>query len=123
MFSDKGDFKTCFNIASNLTRIAVFANFKRGVLVAEILEGVFSQVGPIFDQYSIPEEDKEQTKDRIREHIIALSSAYNGADKAGLYDIVENLRFTATDFQFKCWNQWKRIKSKDPSRISRGGDF
>ena len=107
-FVGKTDFKNCFNIVADLNRISTFSDFRGGVLIAEILEGIFSQVGSLLKQYDIPDTDRKQMEDKIGQNIILLSSTYKNDDKEKLYDILEDLRFTVTAFQFKCWNNWKR---------------
>ncbi len=101
-------FKNCFNMSKDLTHISTLANFKRGVFVAEVLEGIFSQVGPLFTRYIIPESDKNKLKNQIHEDILKLSSAYKSSDVVSLYEILENMRFIATSFQSKCTSLFKR---------------
>ena len=120
-FVGKTGFKNCFNIVADLNRISTFSDFRRGVLIAEILEGVFSQIDPLLKQYDIPDTDRKQMEDKISQNIVLLSSTYKNDDKEKLYEILEDLRFTATAFQFKCWNNWKRKKG-DPDRSRLVGE-
>lgn len=103
MINFAGDLKLkeCFLTATNLTRLCTLLGFKRGVFIAEILESVFTQVDPIFQNYAVPEDDKKQIVDNMTRNLSALLSDYKG-DKARVYDILEDLRFTATEFQIRC---------------------
>ena len=47
----------CFRLARDLTRVATYSDFKQGVLIAEVLEGIFNQIGPLFERYNIPEDE------------------------------------------------------------------
>lgn len=90
----------CFIIATDLTRSSALSDFKRGVFIAEILENVFVQVGSTFDKYVVSKDDEKEIIDNMTQNLSALLSDYKG-DKVKLYDILEDLRFTATMFQIK----------------------
>lgn len=83
---DEIGFENCFRIAADLTKIAVYSNFKHGVLVAEVLEGVFGQVGPLFEMYDIPKDRKKVIKDKIIHEIYSLSSTYKNDNGAAVYE-------------------------------------
>lgn len=106
---DEIGFENCFRIASDLTKIAVYSDFKRGVLVAEVLEDVFGQVGPLFETYDIPEDKKKSIKDEIIQEIYSLASVYKGGSGGAVYDALADIRFGATRFQFECYTSWKRF--------------
>ncbi len=111
---DETGFKNCFYIAADMTRIATYLDFKQGVLVAEVLEGIFSQVGPLFEYYVIPNDDKKRIKDKIDQGVALLSSAYKNDDMAKLCEILTDLRFAATSFQLKSFTHWKQVKKDRP---------
>ena len=115
---DEVSFNNCLHIAVDLTRVATYSDFKRGVLITEVLEGVFDQVGSLFEQYSVPKEDEKQIKDKIRQNIASLSSVYKNNDEAQLFKILADLRFAATSFQFHCYNHWG--PTKDPRPFAGG---
>lgn len=116
---DEIGFENCFRIAADLTKIAVYSNFKHGVLVAEVLEGVFGQVGPLFEMYDIPKDRKKVIKDKIIHEIYSLSSTYKNDNGAAVYESLADVRFAATRFQFECHTRWKRFQKS--SRISTRG--
>lgn len=88
-----------------------------GVLVMEVL-GVFNQVGPLFEAYDIPEKEGKYIKDKISQGMLSLSSVYRN-DVSSTYEILTDLRFAATDFQFKCYTTWHRLQRQQ--RTSSGG--
>lgn len=116
---DEIGFENCFRVAVDLTQISVYSDFKRGVLVAEVLEGVFRQVGPLFEVYDIPEDNKKEIKDKIVQAIRSLSSVYKSDNGAAVYESLADVRFAATRFQFECYCSWKRFQK--PSRTPSGG--
>lgn len=86
------------------------------MLVAEVLEGVFGQVGPLFEMYDIPEDRKKVVKDKLIEGIHSLLSSYKSGSGAAVYDALADVRFAATHFQFACYANWKRFP--ETSRLS-----
>jgi len=121
--TEKMNLVNCMNTALDLTRVSALADFKDGLFVSETLENVFSQVGPLLDQYNIPEEDRKQIKEKMYQSMILLSQNYKADDKVKLYEILRDLRSHATCFQFKCWNYWERKRSKDIKRMITEGAF
>lgn len=101
-------FKGCFHLAVDLTRVAAYSDFKQGLLVAEVLEGIFSQIGPLFDRYDIPEDEGKKIIDIIIQDLSSLSSVYR-SDSSAAYEILADLRLAATKFQFKCYTTWKTL--------------
>lgn len=97
----KRNLRACFVTAANMTRLFALLDFKRGVFICEVLDGVFSQPGPLFDNYKVPQGDANEQTDNIARNLRALMSDYKG-DKSQLYDILEDVRGTATAFQSKC---------------------
>ena len=108
---DEVGFRGCFHLAADLARVATYVDFKQGVLVMEVLEGIFNQVGPLFETFDIPEKDGKYIKDKIAQGVVSLSSVY-GKDALATHDILAELRFAATDFQFKCHTTWRRLEQR-----------
>lgn len=96
-----------------MTRIATYADFKQGVLVSEVLEGVFGQVGPLFDMFDVPDNEKKRITKKIGQNIAALSPVYVN-DAAETYKILTELRFTATKFQFHCHTALQKTNTALP---------
>lgn len=97
----EGNVRGCFITANSITRLSALLEFKRGIFIAEVLEGVFSQTGPVLDKYSVPGSAREKLFENIIKNLHALLSDYKG-DKSRLYDILEDLMATATKFQLEC---------------------
>ena len=121
--TEKMNLLGCMNTSVDLTRIATMADFKDGVLVSETLEGVFTQLGPLMEQYDIPEAERKQIKEKMHQNMILLSQNYKANDKAKLYEILRDLRSLATCFQFKCWNYWERKRGKEIKRMISEATF
>lgn len=108
---DEVGFEACFRLASDLTRVAAYSDFKQGVLIAEVLEGVFKQIGPLFDTYDIPENEIRGITDTIGQGLSKLLSIYTD-DRSAAFEVLADLRFAATKFQFKCYTTWRRLPRK-----------
>lgn len=100
-------FENCFHIASDLTKIAAYGDFRQGVFVMENLEGVFSQIGTLFENYEIPQDEGSIMKRTINQYISSLASIYR-TDNIATYKILMDMRFDTTKFQIKCYNTWAR---------------
>lgn len=108
---DEVGFEACFRLASDLTRVATYSDFKQGVLIAEVLEGIFNQIGPLFEAYDIPENEIRDISDTINQGLSQLLSVYTD-DRSAAFEILADLRFAATKFQFKCYTTWRRLPRK-----------
>ena len=113
---DEIGFRGCFYLATDLTNIVTYLNFKQGVLIMEVLEGIFNQVGHLFETYNIPEKEGKYIKDKIGQGMLSLSSVYR-KDASATYEILTELRFAATDFQFKCLTTWCRLHSQQHTSL------
>ena len=99
--ASKSNLRGCFVTSTNMTRLSTMLGFKRGIFIAEVLESVFAQILPLFNNYVVSLDDKKGLIDNMTQNLRALLSDHKG-DKARLYDILEDLRATATAFQIKC---------------------
>ena len=90
----------CSVVADDLARLSTLSDFRRGAFIAETLANVFSQVGDLFDDHVVSENDKKEIIGSMTQNLGALRSGYRG-DKAGLYDILEDMQLTATTFEAK----------------------
>lgn len=106
-----GKFRACFRSTHDLTRFAAMSDLKHGVFITEVLESVLLQIGPLFADYRIPPNDRTNIVDNVCEKLSLLSSAYKEEDKNQAYRVLEDLRFDATKFQFKCINTADRVDS------------
>lgn len=102
---DEIGFQSSFRLVMDLTRVAAYADFKQGVLVAEVLEGVLSQIGHLFEAYEIPAGERAEITRAISRQASLLSSVYR-SDGSATYEILSDMRFAATKFQFKCMTTW-----------------
>ena len=103
----EADPASCLHLAIDMTKVATYSDFKMGVLISEVLEGVFGQIGSLFERYNIPEDEGGDVKAAISQHISSLSSVYKN-DTSATCELLADLRFTATQFQFKCYTTWSR---------------
>ena len=47
---EQGNYKGSFVYSSNLTLFSTLLDYEDGILISELLEGVFSQVGPFAEE-------------------------------------------------------------------------
>jgi len=118
----KSSYINCFNISVDLTRMSVQSDFKDGIFISEILENIFQQIGPLFDQYKIDEKDVKLIKEQVCEYLVLLSKVYRDEDKTKAYEVLRDLRSMTSQFQFKCWNYLENKRGSSLKRFSRGGE-
>jgi hypothetical protein len=77
------------------------SDYDDGILICELLESVFSQVGPLFEAFQIEENDKKQVLDEMKTHLSQILKNYGVEDKNQLYLGLKEIRATATKFQIR----------------------
>ena len=97
-------FKACFLSSADLTRFASMSGFKHGVLITEVLENVFLEVGQTLSRHQVLQQDRADVTASIYSNMSLLSSVYKDEDKSAAYRVLEDLRFEATKFQIRCVN-------------------
>ena len=105
---DSSNLRACFLGSANLTIFSTMADYDDGVMITEILQGVFSEIGPLFDEYQIEEGEREQIMNDMKKYMKDIISNYNENNKNELYSALKNLRHVATKFQMQCWKLMKR---------------
>lgn len=103
------NYEGAFKTSANIVRFSNTVENPEGVFVSEILEGIFSQVGPIIDNMQLPEQEIAGINKNIQETYSELIIAVDKGNMQEVFKSLVQLRFIATQFQLK----WRRIgKSK-----------
>lgn len=105
---DEKNYNNCFRITIDLTRISTLSNFKDGLLISEILENVFQQIDSIIIQYIVEKEETDELNRQVTEILDIILKSYKDESKQNLYDALKELRYIATQFQFKNWHTKKQ---------------
>jgi hypothetical protein len=105
---DKENLPGCYITSRNLTMFSTILEYDDGILISELFEGVFSQIGPLFETYEIDEKERKQLMSEIKTQVIQIIKYYNDADKKQLYLALQQLRAIATKFQINRWETGKR---------------
>lgn len=113
---DQYRFQNCANISVDLIRISTLSDYKDGILISEVLESVFGQIHPLFQEYEISKDEKDSIIVKLCDQISLLSKSYRKDNKEQTYEILKELRSMTTFLQFKCWNIFKR-KHSEPKRF------
>lgn len=93
------NYYSCIKISNDLITISVQSDYKDGIFIAEVLDGVFSQIYPISDEYQIDEEYQNNIKDQLKKQLELLLSSYKDGDKNKIYNALKDLRSVATVYQ------------------------
>jgi hypothetical protein len=78
-------------------------DFDEGIMIGEILEGIFDQLAHLFVSFEISKDEKTKATDRLRDQLGSLSKVYAGKDKTTLYETLKRMRISTTRLQFDIW--------------------
>jgi hypothetical protein len=117
---EQGNYKGSFVYSSNLTLFSTLLDYEDGILISELLEGVFSQVGPFAEELN-PEEIGS-INEQLAAQMKIIAGSYRAEDKNILYQALRDLRSIATKFQIKCMRS-RPIKVQRQTRLNIGDKF
>lgn len=117
---EQGNYKGSFVYSSNLTLFSTLLDYEDGILISELLEGVFSQVGPFAEELN-PEEIRS-INEQLAAQMKIIAGSYRAEDKTILYQALRDLRSIATKFQIKCMRS-RPIKVQRQTRLNIGDKF
>ena len=117
---EQGNYKGSFVYSSNLTLFSTLLDYEDGILISELLEGVFSQVGPFAEELN-PEEIGS-INEQLAAQMKIIAGSYRAEDKNILYQALRDLRSIATKFQIKCMRS-RPIKVQRLTRLNIGDKF
>lgn len=106
------DFASCFKLSGGLTHFNSYTENAEYIFISEVLEGIFSQVGPIVDDIQVPEDEFNNFTSKIQEAYYNLKIAIEHNNKIEIFDSLVSLRFIATQFQLK----WQILGKPKPSK-------
>jgi hypothetical protein len=116
----QGNHKGSFVYSSNLTLFSTLLDYEDGILISELLEGVFSQVGPFAEELN-PEEIGS-INEQLAAQMKIIAGSYRAEDKNALYQALRDLRSIATKFQIRCMRS-RPIKVQRQTRLNIGDKF
>lgn len=112
-FSAEFNFKACTTISTNLITSAILFEYKDGVFIGEVFEGVFGQLAGLIEQFELDNEDREFLKKSFEKNLGLIAESFTKSDKSKLYCALSDLRYDATKMQYKC------IETNKSSRKNR----
>ena len=105
---DKGNLPGCYVTSRNMTSFSTTLEHDDWILISELFEGVFSQIGPLFESYQIDENEKKKLLSEFKISVSQVIKHYDDTDKTQLYLALQQLRSKATKFQINRWETGKR---------------
>jgi hypothetical protein len=104
-------------ISTDLITISVMSDFRDGIIIGEVFEGVFDQINQLFQGFKIDAESHTSIAKQIADQVTSVHKSYRDENKEGLYDALRDLRSIATQFQFKCFRTMKAKHEMETERI------
>ena len=116
----QGNYKGPFVYSSNLTLFSTLLDYEDGILISEILEGVFSQVGPFAEELDAKEIGC--IDEQLAAQMKIITDSYRAEDKNILYQALRDLRSIATKFQITCMRS-RPMKVQRQARLNIGDKY
>lgn len=113
---EQKQFSNCASMCSDLANYSAMSNYQDGVLISEILEGIFEQIRYEFKRMNIPNMEQQDFIAELKDSIMSIGATYKDDDKNSTYDALKKARNLATQFQIKCWNTFRTKSSPLPNR-------
>lgn len=103
----KGHYYGAGLLATDFIKLSSQLDYKEGVFIGEVLEGTYLQLYGELDSYEIPKDTKKALQDKLASHMDDLVTAYES--RGNLINILEDIRYEATIFQFTMRTQYKPV--------------
>ncbi len=116
----QGNYKGSFVYSSNLTLFSTLLDYEDGILISEILEGVFSQVGPFAEEMDAKEIGS--INEQLAAQMKTITGSYRAEDKNILYQALRDLRSLATKFQMRCMRS-RPMKVQRQAKVNIGDKY
>lgn len=101
---EKSNYHGCTRIARKLITVSTMSNFKDGVFISEVLEGIFDQLDDVVRRYKVDENELKKIIKVLIEQSNALVEALKNDSKEKLYEVLKEMRYSMTEFQIKSFN-------------------
>lgn len=102
---NSNNLKGCYFLSSSLTMFSHLSEYHDAVLISEVLESVFSQVGPLLDDEKVTPDAREQVLALLKQPLQEIIDNYQKDDKNKLYAALKSIRVQATGIQLMCWKE------------------
>lgn len=96
------NYRGAFMVSNNLTMYSLLSDFEDGVFIGEVLEGIFSQIGPLFERYQISETEQSMISKEIQTLNDKLRRVFKIKSNEELFSTLKSMRSIATKFQIRC---------------------
>ena len=101
----------CFQVAKDLTNFGWTMELEDEVLISEVLESMFKQMGLLLEKYQIPNEIRDEIKIKLSLSLKKLIEEYMEKDPAKLYACLKELRYVATYYQLNACQTYPELGS------------
>lgn len=103
--TEQNKIRQCFHISSECVRFAEMLDNDKFIFIFEIFESVFSQIGPILDNYEIPDDISKEIKNNIYESIKEIQK-YSFNDVNEYLISLQKMRVYSTKMQLYCYRNF-----------------
>lgn len=114
---DQSHLVGCARISTDLITISQMSEFKEGLFIAEIFEGVFTQIDRATKGFDVDEKNKTKINTELKNQIKIIQNTLKNKNFEKTYEHLKDLRNIATNFQAYVFNTMKEKTDADFRRF------
>jgi len=114
---DENNFFACANVSLDFIAVAEMANFKDGVFIGEVFEGLFNQMKILSKDFDLDDEELMQFRELAKQRVQIIANSYQKSDKNEVYEALKEIRNDVTVLQMKTF---RFHESKSDSCVYEG---
>lgn len=104
----QGRYAATTSACSDFIKLSYQLDRKPELFLGEVLESVCLQIGNDLHTYAVPRDARKDLQEKMDKHLDRLLAAYDAQE--ALYDILIDIRYEATVFQFETWLKYDRAQ-------------
>ena len=105
------NYSACMDIADDIITVSYRFNDGTGMLLGEVLEGVFGQADYTLRGWTVDGNHQSKLKTRLKAGLDKILETYKESDKNGIFDALVEIRSVATEFMFDAYEFEKKSEA------------
>ena len=94
------NYDSCVSRTIDLTTVSLYSSYEAGLLISEVLEDVFGQVGNTMRVRVVDDAHQDSISNDLRRYLDDILDSYKKNDKNDLFTALMKVRSTATRFYY-----------------------
>jgi len=102
----------CFRISADLSIFSALADFSDGVLICEVMDSIFLDIGTSIDEYEVEIDDSKQVVSEVRKGLKLILSCYRD-DPNTVYSTLKTMHLASGKFSLRSRKETKRKSEEE----------